>query len=102
MVKYDEDIINEFAGRLYSRASSVVAVCTVVGLLLGGVGGSFAGFGLTGRFAMETMIAAAACAVLGAGIGFVVGRERAFALKLQAQTALCQVAIAQNTKGKAV
>ena len=37
-------------------------------------------------------------ALLFAGIGWWLGSSKAFALKLQAQMALCQVEIADNTK----
>jgi hypothetical protein len=43
-------------------------------------------------------------AVLGTAIvglfGFLIGRERAFELKFRAQTALCQVKIEENTRGR--
>jgi hypothetical protein len=37
-------------------------------------------------------------AIVGGGIGYVIGDARAFGYKLQAQTALCQVEIQRNTQ----
>lgn len=38
--------------------------------------------------------------LVGAGIGFALGQERAFKLKLEAQVALCQVQIEKNTTAR--
>ncbi len=39
-------------------------------------------------------------AVIGGGIGYVVGQQRAFWFRLQAQLALCQAQIEENTRLK--
>ena len=39
MVQYDRAVIQEFAERLYNKANSIIEFYTIVGLLLGGVGG---------------------------------------------------------------
>lgn len=93
-MKYDPDIIDRFAEELYSRASMIViwttATWAVIGLFAGGVvGETFLGGAL-----LPMVIGAA-----GAGfLGYRRGEEKAFALKLQAQTALCQVQIERNTR----
>ena len=38
--------------------------------------------------------------LIGAGLGFYLGQQKAFILKLQAQTALCQAQIERNTRSK--
>jgi len=88
MAKYDSSILFEFADRLYSRANTAVAIYTVLGVLIGLVGGS----------AVKAGIGAIVGALIVGAIGFLFGRERAFAYKLQAQTALCQAKIEENTR----
>jgi hypothetical protein len=91
MANYDAKVIYEFAARLYSRASTIVAVYTVGGGLLG----LFLGYAARGGGA-----ALLGTVILGA-IGLYLGNEKAVQLKLQAQTALCQVRIEENTRGQA-
>ncbi len=90
MTTYDPKIMYEFADRLYKRANQIIIVSTIIGVLVGGGGG----LALEATVGVWTMLAA----VLGGVIGYLVGRERAFSLKLQAQTALCQVKIEENTR----
>jgi hypothetical protein len=89
MATYDPKVIEKFADKLYGRAKSAVAVSAVIGALIGG----YLGY---------TVVASPTWALVGAAIagaiGFAIGMERAFALRLQAQVALCQVRIAQNTE----
>lgn len=94
MLAYDSKIIYEFAARLYKQANSIIAIYTVVGALIGGIGGYVAG-------ESNSTIALVGAVILGA-LGFYIGREKAFALKLHAQTALCQVAIEENTRSRGV
>ena len=94
-VQYDSAIIMKFAGRLYAQAQAIVARYTLLGLVLGGllgyvggalnhteVGGALVGFGFFGI------------------VGYFIGQERAFHLKLQAQQALCFVQIEMNTRAR--
>lgn len=89
MVNYDPGVIKTFAKLLYERANTVIAVNTVIGVIVGAAAGKFA-FG-NGGMAVLAFIAGA--------IGYLIGSQKAFLLKLQAQTALCQVQIEQNTRG---
>lgn len=89
MTTYDPSVIQEFADKLYARANSIVASYTVLGALLGGAGG----FAATQEVALSV---AGVC--FGGLLGFMAGREKAAALKLQAQTALCQIQIEENTR----
>ena len=87
---YDADIIREFAAKLYLRARSLAAGYTFIGAFLGGlVGGATA--------SEQPTLVWLSIAVFGL-IGFMIGREKAFAMKLEAQTALAQVQIEFNTR----
>src|SRR5437868_5003576 len=85
---YDPSVIHHFAERLYDRAVIVQAVYLFGGGLLGGA----AGYSLRGMFG-----AVVGVVVLGA-IGAFIGSSQAFWLRLQAQTALCQAQIEENTR----
>ena len=100
MANYDPKVIQLFADKLYKKANSIIALYTFVGLMIGGVGG----FSL-GHYSGDMTIiqwAAIIAALIAGLLGFAIGREKAFLLKLQAQTALCQMKIEQNTSGKIV
>lgn len=92
-VQYDANIIKTFATKLYLQAQSTVRIVTAaaafVGLLVGGALGSAADIGI---------IAGPVCAILAGLIGYWFGLQLAFKLKLQAQIALCQVQIEENTR----
>ena len=87
---YDADIIREFAAKLYLRARSLAAVYTLIGTFLGGLVG--------GATASENPIALWLSILMFGIIGYMIGREKAFAMKLEAQTALAQVQIEMNTR----
>lgn len=91
---YDPSVIADFAQRLYDRAETVVALYTiagaVIGLALGGATGAVWGINPIGGALIGT-------AALGY-VGYVLGRSKAFQLKLEAQTALCQMEIERNTR----
>ncbi len=89
MVTYDPAVIRTFAQALYDRASTIILVHTAIGVVIGGVIGKIA-FGNVGMTIL---------AVIAGAIGYFLGSQRAFFLKLQAQTALCQVEIELNTRG---
>lgn len=90
MANYDAKILYEFADRLYRRANEIVALCVMIaGLVFGGIAYSI--FNEDSTYALLG-------AALGGLLGYFYGQERAFLLKLQAQTALCQVQIEENTR----
>jgi hypothetical protein len=109
MTVYDPLIIQKFADRLYRRATIVVIASTVFGVLGGGAVGlvlclsaisSSLGQGDSTTFtglAVGLIGGLLAAAILGL-MGYLGGRERAFRLKLQAQTVLCQLKIEENTR----
>lgn len=97
-VIYDEVIIYMGVERLYARANTRIATYTLLGVGIGlSIGYVIAGLlGEVGggrRVPFEAL-----CVLLFGGIGFSIGRDRAFALRLQAQTALCQVKTEENTR----
>ena len=99
MTAYDSKLIYEFADRLYRQASSIIITYTFVFALVGGVAGVFysnRSSYATGMSSGNTSAVLLAI-VLGA-LGYYVGVQKAFALKLQAQTALCHVKIEENTR----
>ena len=100
-VTYDGAIIQTFVERLYWRANNAVATYTLLGVGIGlSVGYILAG--LLGEVARGRMPYEALCILLFGGIAYSVGRERAFALRAQAQIALCQIRIEENTRSAPV
>lgn len=90
MATYDPKVISEFADRLYTRANAVIRNFTIFGVLVGlVVGASLA--------KTQSIWVVLLPIVIGGVIGYMLGKEKAFLYKLQAQTALCQVKIEQNT-----
>jgi hypothetical protein len=98
-VTYDENIILTFTERLYRRAASMVIAYALFGAMVG----ALAGVGIAIATSTPELIkgVAAAIGAVGAVIGGMVGSERAFALRLLAQQALCQVQFERNTRGAA-
>ena len=100
-VTYDGAIIQTFVERLYRRANNAVVTYTLVGVGLGlSVGYILAG--LLGEVSQGRMPYEALCIILFGGIAYSVGRDRAFALRAQAQIALCQIRIEEHTRLAAV
>lgn len=91
MVSYDPKIIKAFAKQLYDKASTVAAAYTLFGIVLGGAAGKLA-LGDTTMYIL---------AAVGGFIGSLIGSHKSFLLKLQAQTALCQVQIEENIRNAA-
>ncbi|MBN1810233.1 MAG: hypothetical protein JXA14_00195 [Anaerolineae bacterium] len=109
MAVFDPRVIQRFADRLYGRAVLVMIVSTVLGVLSGGIMGLAVCMGaIVPALERDSSAAAGGLVVgligglLGAVIfglgGFLGGWERAFRLKLQAQVALCQLKIEENTR----
>ena len=89
-IEYDPNIIQVHASELYSHARSVVAGWTFIGFLAGGAA--------TVSLADQAGILSLIALLLVTTIGFLIGKSRAAHLKLQAQLALCQVQIENNTR----
>ena len=96
-VAYDATIIQTFVERLYRKANNVIATHTVLGVGIGlSAGYILAGF--LGEVARGRMPYEALCVLLFGGIAYSAGRDRSFALRVQAQLALCQTRIEENTR----
>ena len=91
---YDVQIIRTFAGRLYRRAASLVALYSLLGMVVGAILAG-AAWNLMGE--SSVWIPMAAWMFCGA-VGYMIGSERAFKLRFEAQVALCQAQIEVNTK----
>ena len=95
-MQYDPKVIEAFAEAMYKEAERIA----VSSAILWGLGAAI----LIG--VATTMLGSASLFLVlagGAGAGFLGykrGEAKAFALKLEAQTALCQVQIERNTKGE--
>ena len=96
MATYDPSIIHQHAAALYAHAGAIVrsymALFGFFGAIAGAVLGSFADKG------SGTLAGGVVCLLIGVAIGKSVGEARAFRIKLEAQTALCQAAIEENTR----
>ncbi len=98
MIQYDSKLIYEFADRLYKQAAQVVFSSAATGLILGLVIGGAGDFLTSGTRRIGIGLFAVVGAAVGLVLGYVSGQQKAFALRLQAQTALCQVKIEENTR----
>lgn len=101
--KYDPDILQEYADRLYKQARHVVAWDTIIGLVVG----FFVGFVLIqitmarmppGQSSGNPGAILLIALLIGAGLGYAVGSRRAFSFRLEAQRTLVQVQIEHNTR----
>ncbi len=98
MIQYDSKLIYEFADRLYKRAAQVVFSSAATGFILGLVIGGAGDFLTSGARQISIGLFAIVGAAVGVFLGYTSGQSKAFALRLQAQTALCQVKIEENTR----
>ena len=91
MVTYDAARVQEYADRLHRSADQLVATYALGGIVTG------ASLGFVTRDVRLTAVTA----VLVGVIGYLMGRGKAFRLKLEAQLALCQSQIEKNTRTSA-
>ena len=107
MAEYNAQIIREHADKLYSKASSIVLTYTAGGAILSAALGYFIALvvlmasakarGSQGADDVQTLFTIVGL-FLGAVGGYWIGSEKAFSLRLQAQMALCQMKIEENTR----
>lgn len=96
---YEPSVIGTFVNKLYNEAARIVFSATTTGLIIGGL----LGYYLKGMLvAFNTEISQGMAVFLGvligASIGYSNGSNRAFTLKLHAQTLLIQAQIEMNTR----
>jgi hypothetical protein len=94
MAAYDPSVIFSFADKLYEQAAGIEGAYAAGGAVVGGIigavlGGAVAGSSLTGGVIAAVIVGA---------IAWQIGGQKAAALRLQAQVALCQVQIEENTR----
>ena len=98
--QYNPEVIEEYAARLYRRASSMGAGAAVTGAVVGAFFGAIPltslgdTWPIPSGFGIATLMIGT---IVGGLIGFVVGDARAFGYRLQAQSALCQLQAERNT-----
>ncbi len=93
MVTYDSNLLRSLAAKLNIQARTAV----VVGIIAGAITGGLFGFAASLIFMLSHSMLLPG-AVVGAIIGIFAGRRKAQALRLQAQMALCQIQIEENTR----
>lgn len=99
MVQYDPAVINQFAESLYLKAEKVVRNYTLRGCLVGFVIGLL--LVLNGKDSLggiSGMLVVLAPTALFGYFGYTAGQSAAFKYKLEAQTALCNIKIEENTR----
>ena len=97
---YDPKIIEQYANKLYRKASSFVAGSIVIGASLGAAFGAVPLTSLGASWPIPSYLGFATLllgGLLGALIGYVIGDTRSFGYRLQAQSALCQLQSERNT-----
>jgi len=102
MPSFDPSIIHNVAKNLYKQASSVTRAYSLFGALLGGAI-AFAGLsGVPQPVQPSAYILPAFIFAMFGIIGFYIGKNRAFALKLKAQKILLDLQIEKNTRKEGV
>lgn len=93
-IDFDPGVVHEHATHLYDDAQRIVANWTLMGTLMGLV----IGMAASGPLSLTTLVVA----VFTTGMGYVVGTDRARQMRFEAQLALLQVKIEQNTRSQLV
>ena len=97
---YDPKVIEQFAEKLYRKASAFVAGSVVIGASLGAAFGAVPLTSLGEAWPIPSYLGLATLllgGLLGGLIGYVIGDTRSFGYRLQAQSALCQLQTERNT-----
>ncbi len=95
MVDYDPKIIQNYADGLYKQAQSVATCYFFIGIFTSIIVFSKISDILKGEF---DFLIVAIGVFIGGVIGLFAGKNRSFEMKMEAQQALCQIKIQENTK----
>lgn len=99
MPTYNPAIIEKYAAHLYQRGENIIWKWGCIGMLIGAVIAGYTARAVLPAFDSVWGIVMLAVGVfIGLFVGRSIGTDRAFRLFLEAQTALCQVAIERNTR----
>jgi hypothetical protein len=106
LVKYDGDVLQQYADQLYGKARRSIILHVVFGGFLGGVMG-YLTFLVTVAWMFRSSNAppydeagqgVITGLLIGAAISWMIGAAKAFKYKLLAQTTLCYMQIERNTR----
>ena len=92
---YDSKVIQDHAERLIKQSQSIVPIQFFIGVFSGMI--IFGGVTAWLEIGFDFLIIAIGV-MIGGVMGYGAGQNRSFELKLQAQMALCQAQIEQNTR----
>lgn len=96
---YEPAVIESHAAMLYLQAAKIVVRLAIMGAIVGIAAGGSAGAVFGGAtISGQLLVGAILGGLIGFTIGTSIGTARGFVLRLQAQVALCQVAIERNTR----
>ena len=98
--KYDPDLLQQYADRLYRRAKWMVGWYSLVGFLAGALIGElqFYLMGVRSHGQPHDWSGNVLFGLIGLLPGFVYGTGKVFWLRLEAQRTLCQLQIERNTR----
>lgn len=97
MIQYNAEVIEKLAKELYDQAASIERTAGAVGALIFAMGASATIWALDPGTPVAIGLVVFG-AMVGGALGMAWARPRAFALRVQAQMALCQVQIERNTR----
>lgn len=102
-MKFDPTVVETFTRRLYWQATKIVVKSVLTYAFVGWGGSMGAYYYLPAAWAHDYGVPMiVVTTVLCALIGWSVGSDKAFALRLQAQILLCQLQIERNTRAALV
>ena len=95
MIEYNPKVIQEYAERLHLQARDAVPMLFFIGLLSGMI--IFSGITAWCKIGFDALIVSIG-ALVGGVMGYSAGQQKAFALKLQAHLALCQLKMEESVR----
>ncbi|HSV43600.1 MAG TPA: hypothetical protein VLJ10_03510 [Candidatus Bathyarchaeia archaeon] len=96
-MEYDPKIIQEYAEGLYKQSRSIATCYFFIGIFAAIIMFGKISFLLTQTF---DFLIVAIGVFIGGVVGLFAGKSRAFEMQLEAQQALCQIKIQENTSAK--